>query len=84
MYTLIADCSNFTLEHGICIADAAGEIVAVTHLPLDEIAKYAAADSRIDSIKLSGPTEYCMGIKEEIENKLALEYADRNINVEVL
>ena len=84
MYTLIADCSNFTLDHSICIADAAGNIVAVTHLPVDEIAEYAAADSRIDSIKLSGPTEYCMGIKEQIENKIALEYASRNINVEVL
>ena len=38
----------------------------------------------IKNIKLSGPTEYCMGLKETLESKLALEYANNDIEIEVI
>ena len=53
-------------------------------LTLDNISKFAASDIHINSIKLSGPEEYCEGIKENIEKQLATEYANNNITVEVL
>ena len=59
-------------------------IVDLKHLTLDNISEFAASDIRIDSIKLSGPTEYCEGLKENIERQLATEYANNNITVEVL
>lgn len=86
MYTLIADCSNFALEHGIHIVDGNGKIVALMHLPISELSHLVASDSTISSVKLSGATEYCIGIKEEIEKQLALEYANskRNVEIEVI
>ena len=86
MYTLIADCSNFALEHGIHIVDGNGDIVALMHLPISELSNLIAHDTRISSVKLHGATEYCYGLKEDIENKVALEYANnkRNIEIEVI
>ena len=86
MYTLIADCSNFALEHGIHIVDGNGDTVALMHLPISELANLIARDTTISEVKLSGATEYCYGLKEEIEKQLALEYANskRNVEIEVI
>ena len=86
MYTLIVDCSNFALEHGIHIVDPTGETVGIMHLPTSELSNFIANDSRITSVKLAGITEYCNGIKEEIENKMATEYAKniRKVEIEVI
>ena len=83
MYTLIVDCSGFALEHGIHIIDAAGNTAGLMHLPTSEIADFIIRDVRIGNVKLSGPTNYCVGIKEEIENKVALEYANKTRKVEI-
>ena len=86
MYTLIIDCSGFVLEHSVHILDPNGNIVGLMHLPSAEIANFVAKDNRISNIKLSGPIEYCNGIKVEIEKQLALEYANgkRNVEIEVI
>ena len=86
MYTLIADCSNFALEHGIYVVDGNGDPVSLMHLPISELADLIAHDNRISSVKLTGATEYCYGLKEEIEKQLALEYANskRNVEIEVI
>ena len=84
MYTLIVDCSSFGTIPSVYVTDPTGKIVDLKHLTLDNISAFAASDIRIDSIKLSGPEEYCEGIKENIEKQLAIEYANNNITVEVL
>ena len=84
MYTLIVDCSSIGIIPSAYMIDSTGQIVDLKHLTLDNISKFAASDVRIDSIKLSGPEEYCEGIKENIEKQLATEYANNNITVEVL
>ena len=84
MYTLIVDCSSIGIIPSAYVIDSTGQIVDLKHLTLDNIPKFAASDVRIDSIKLSGPEEYCEGIKENIEKQLAIEYANNNITVEVL
>ena len=86
MYTLIIDCSGFVLEHSVHILDPNGNIVGLMHLPSAEIANFVAKENRISNNKLSGVTEYCNGIKEEIEKQLALEYANgkRNVEIEVI
>ena len=84
MYSLIVDCSSFGTIPSVYITDPTGQIVDLKHLTLDNILEFAASDIRIDSIKLSGPTEYCEGLKENIERQLATEYANNNITVEVL
>lgn len=84
MYTLIVDCSSFGTIPSVYVTDPTGKIVDLKHLTLDNISAFAASDIRIDSIKLSGPEEYCEGLKENIEKQLATEYANNNITVEVL
>lgn len=86
MYTLIIDCSGFALEHGVHIIDAAGNTVGLMHLPTSEIAGFVAREKNVSNVKLSGPVEFCNGIKEEIENEAALEYANnkRKLTVEVI
>lgn len=84
MYTLIVDCSSFGTIPSVYVTDPTGKIVDLKHLTLDNISEFAASDIRIDSIKLSGPEEYCEGLKENIEKQLATEYANNNITVEVL
>jgi hypothetical protein len=86
MHTLIIDCSNFALEHGIHIVNSEGKTMGLMHLPFAELASFIARDSRINNIKLLGNTEYCLGIKEQIEHQLALEYANdlRKVEIEVL
>ena len=86
MYTLIAECSGFILEHGVHIVDGNGNTVALMHLPISELADLITRDTRISSVKLVGAAEYCYGIKEEIEKQVALEYANnkRNLEIEVI
>lgn len=84
MYSLIVDCSSFGTIPSVYVTDSTGQIVDLKHLTLDNISEFAASDIRIDSIKLSGPEEYCEGLKENIERQLATEYANNNITVEVL
>ena len=84
MYSLIVDCSSFGTIPSVYVTNPTGQIVDLKHLTLDNILEFAASDIRIDSIKLSGPTEYCEGLKENIERQLATEYANNNITVEVL
>ena len=86
MYTLIIDCSGFALEHGVHIVDAAGNTVGLMHLPTSEVAGFVARERNVTGVKLSGPTEYCNGIKEEIEKAVALDYANniRKVEIEVI
>lgn len=84
MYSLIVDCSAFGIIPSVYVIDLTGQIVDLKHLTLDNISKFVASDIRIDNIKLSGPEEYCEGIKENIEKQLATEYANNNITIEVL
>ena len=85
MYTIIVDCSsNFALEHGIHYFDTDNNLIKVTHLPTTEVAALVMSDNNITNVKLSGDTDFCLGIKEEIESKLALEYANREIKIEVI
>ena len=83
MRTLIIDCSGFPLEHAAYITDETGHIYQTAHLPTAEIAGYAN-NSNVDKIYLQGPTDYCIGIQEEVQTELALEYANNNIRVEIL
>lgn len=50
----------------------------------EDIPAFAAVNKDIKNIKLTGPTEYCVGLKEQLETKLALEYAINDIEIEVI
>ena len=85
MRTLIADCSNFILEHLVYIVDdSTGENVAIMHLPTSEIVSYVTSDTNIHLVKLFGIKDFCNGIKEDIEKQLSLEYSNRKVEIEVL
>ena len=85
MRTLIADCSNFVLEHLVYVVDDnTGNNVAIMHLPTSEIVNYAMNDTKVHLVKLFGIKEFCNGIKEDIEKQLSLDYSNRKIEIEVL
>lgn len=86
MYTVIVDCTNFVLEHGMHVLDADNNTISLMHLPTTEIVRYIAEEPKITKVKLTGITEFCNGIKEDIENSLKLEYSnnERQIEIEVL
>lgn len=84
MYGLIIDCTAFLLHLAVYALDSDGEVFQKNYMSAEDIPAFAAANKDIKNIKLSGPTEYCIGLKEELEKKLALEYAVNNIEIEVI
>ena len=84
MHTLIIDCTAFLLHLAVYALDADGEVFQKEYMSADSIAGYAAANKGIKNIKITGPTEYCLGLKEELQTKLALEYANNDIEIEVI
>ena len=83
MRTLIIDCSGFSLEHAGFIIDENLQVQERVQLATSEIAAYASKANGVKKIKLAGPTEYCLGLQQDIERQLALEYAINNIEIEV-
>ena len=85
MRTLIIGCSGFTLKYSAYIIDSnSQEVKGIEHIMPEDIANYIGARNDIDEVKLQGPTDYCLGIKEQIEKGLVLEYANKNIKIEVM
>lgn len=84
MYSLIVDCTAFLLHLAVYALNADGEVYQKEYMSAEDLPAFAAANKDIKNIKLSGPSEYCMGLKETLENKLALEYANHNIEIEVI
>ena len=84
MHTLIIDCTSFLLHLVVYALNADGEVYKKEYVSADNIAKYAASDHNIKNIKISGPAEYCLGLKEELENTLVSKYAINNIEIEVM
>jgi hypothetical protein len=84
MRALIIDCGNFSLGHTGMVVGPNNQIVEKIQFEKTEDALNYAIGSNIDTIKLFGNTEFCLGIKEQIQNQLAIEYANQNnITIEV-
>lgn len=83
MYALVINPSGFPAEYTGYITDETGNIVETGRIVIDDLADYAVLKGA-EKIVLQGNTDYCLGIKEEVEKKLATEYANKNIIVEVM
>ena len=83
MYALVINPSGFPAEYTGYITDETGNLVETGRIVIDDLADYAVLKG-VEIIALQGNTEYCLGIKEEVEKKLATEYANKNIIVEVM
>ena len=84
MYTLTIDCTGFPLEHAAYVTNGDNNVIALTRLRLEDIAAYIKSDTKIHKVQLSGPTDYCLGIKADIENTLITEYSKTNIEIELI
>jgi hypothetical protein len=84
MHTLIIDCTAFLLHLAVYALDADGEVYQREYMDVADAIDYAVAQKDIKNIKLAGPTDYCLGLKEELQAKLALEYANNDIEIEVI
>lgn len=84
MCTMIVDCSGFVLEHSVIVQeDGVRGFKKIAQLPTDELAGFAI-NQNVNKIFLNGNTEYCFGIKENIEKQLITEYSNNNIEIEVI
>ena len=83
MYTLMIAPMGFPAEYTGYITNEAGDIVESGRIVIDDLASYAVLKG-VEKIVLQGNTDYCLGIKEEVDKKLATEYANKNILVEVM
>ena len=84
MYTLIVDCSGFALGYNSLMLDTQGQLVSSGPvLSTDEIL-FAATSHPVTQIKLAGPTDFCLGLKDDIITRLATEYKNTTITVEVM
>ena len=83
MCTIIVDCSGFPLEHEVFVQTNTDEFKKVASLPTSEVAGYANAIG-VNKILLNGELNYCLGIKQEISKNLIAEYANNNIEIEVI
>ena len=83
MYALVINPSGFPAEYTGYITNEAGDIVESGRIVIDDLASYAVLKGA-ERIILQGNTDYCLGIKEEVDKKLATEYANKNIIVEVM
>lgn len=86
MYSLIVDYSGFALNCNAYVVDPQNQVIHAESLSRDDILAFAFGNTnwKIHNIKLSGPKEYCYGLKEQLEFKLASEYSINYINVEVI
>ena len=83
MYALVIAPCGFPAEYTGYITDETGNIVETGRIVIDDLASYAVLKG-VERIVLQGNTDYCLGIKEEVDKKLATEYANKNIIVEVM
>ena len=84
MCTLMIAPMGFPAEYTGYITNEQGDVIETSRIVIDDLASYAVARGDINHIVIQGQNEYCLGIKEETEKKLALEYANKNIKVEVI
>ena len=84
MHSLIVDCIGFLLKFAVYAIVADGDVYQREYMSAEDIVKYVATNHDIKNIKLTGPTEYCMGLQEELKTQLALEYANNDIEIEVI
>ena len=83
MRTLIIALIGFPAEYTGYITDETGNIVDSGRIVIDDLASYAVLKG-VERIILQGNSDYCLGIKEEVDKKLATEYANKKILVEVM
>ena len=84
MHSLIIDCTGFLLKLAVYAMNADGEVYQRAYMQAEDIAGYAATNRDIKNIKLTGPTDYCLGLKDDIRARLALEYSINDIEIEVM
>ena len=84
MRTLIIGCGGFSLKFSAYTINEMGELISVEHVNSEDLGKYIGGRYDIDKVLLQGPTDYCLGIKDKIENSMALHYANRKIQIEVM
>lgn len=84
MYSLIVDCyMDFPLKHKAFILDNQFQIISTKEIFSSDILNYAI-NNNVDNIKLSGHSEYCDGLKEQLEFQLTTQYSNNNIKIEVI
>jgi hypothetical protein len=91
MYSIIVNCGPCDSGRTLVIVDpeypeqALNYNIGISTDLTDFIcSRIAILKNKVNYIGLQGPMEYCLNYKEDIENKLALEYANNNIEIEVI
>ena len=82
---LIVDCFTFSLKHSVWVVDENGYTINTAELPINELASYVASQGeQLKSIKLKGPTEFCLRVKDDLLNNLNDLTYNKNLEIEVI
>ena len=82
---IIVDCFTFSLRHNIWTIDENGQTINTVELPINELASYVASQGeQLKSIKLKGPSEFCLRVKDDLLNNLSCLTYNKNIEIEVI
>lgn len=84
MHSLIIDCTGFLLKFAVYAINGDGDVYERSYMTTEEVAGYAVANPDIKSIKITGPTDYCFSLKDDIRSRLALGYSVNDIEIEVI
>ena len=67
MHSLIVDCIGFLLKFAVYAMNADGEVYQKAYMSAEDIASYVSTNHDFKTIKLTGPTEYCIGLQEVLK-----------------
>lgn len=85
---IIIDCNPFlTTSHAYYIEDFSDRVENIETISNDFLVEHIANRAKTMGVKyigLQGLNNYCEGIKEDLQAKMATEYANNDIEIEVI
>ena len=80
----VIDCTGFPLVFPVVLAnEETGEITTVDKVELENIVNYILGNDDVKAVTLCGGAEFCMGLKEDIEQASVTQY-NKKIEIEVI
>lgn len=85
MSSIIMNTNSYTTDIPVVFWDnETGEKVLEVSVPADHLVEFVASDPEIEEVAIFGVKSYNECLKERIQEKIAQEYADHKLEIEVM